>query len=173
MRSIKTDFEASWDDEYDPLSSLVEKLTALHENNCEWWKLRDPELPHIVHYPVTQSYDEWAEELLKLDQLVIEGFEEKALRLAADLVGRKEAIKELEKSTGSKLRGLKLIEQSLIGMGLSEKDSHEVLAPFHEIHNYRSILKGHARGSEATRIEKLAIKEFKSVVSVKMRTFCF
>lgn len=152
-RAITTDFEGNFYDGYDPLSSLKYKLEKIHCSKVGWWTLRDEDAPKKVNYPYTSSRDEWAEEILNLDQLVVEGLEEKWLRKKA---------KELGRDPGIKLRGLKLTEECLVAVGFEDDHAHQLMSPFHEIHNLRSILKGHASGSEAEKIRKQSLQQFGS-----------
>ncbi|MCK4827639.1 hypothetical protein KA005_68560, partial [bacterium] len=107
-RAITTDFHGQFYEGYDPLLSLKHKFENLNRVKVGWWTLRNQDTPNKVHYPFTSSRDEWAEEILNLDQLVVEGFEEKWLRNKAKVLGRNPDIK---------LRGLKLIEECLVGLG--------------------------------------------------------
>jgi hypothetical protein len=143
-RTIETDFLGKWSDEYNPLISLKEKLRKLSNKEIGWWCLKgDRSLDHM-NYPYTDSKDEWAEEILILDQVIIEGLEEKWLRKKA---------KELGRGKDDKFRSLKLLEECLIGFGFEEDHAHTILSPLHEIHNLRSI-KGHASGEEAAENRK-------------------
>ena len=152
-RAFTTDFEGQFYDEYDPLLSLKYRLKKLHQSKVGWWTLRDEDAPRKVHYPYTASRDEWAEEILNLDQLLIEGLEEKWLRRKARELGRNPDIK---------LRALKLTEECLIGVGFEEDHARQLRSPFHEVHNLRSKLKGHASGSEAEKIRKQTLQKFGS-----------
>lgn len=152
-RAIKTDFEGEWYEEYDPLPSLKRKLDLLHTKCVNWWKLRDPDAPNKVHYPYTTSRDEWAEEILNLDQLLVEGLEESWLRTKA---------KELGCNPDTRIRALKLAELILCAKGFDEDHAREIMSPFHNVHNLRSTLKGHTAGSDAERIRKESLSEFGS-----------
>lgn len=152
-RAITTDFEGQFYEGYEALSSLKYKLEKLHRSKVGWWTLRDEDAPKIVHYPYTSSRDEWAEEILNLDQLVVEGLDEKWLRKKA---------KELGRNPDIKLRALKLTEECLIAVGFEYDYAHQLMSPFHEIHNLRSVLKGHASGSEAEIVRKQALQEYGS-----------
>lgn len=147
-RAIKTDFEGQFYEEYDPLPSLKQKLDKLHTEGVSWWKLRDQDAPDKVHYPYTSSRDEWADEILNLDQLLVEGLEEKWLRNKA---------KELKINPDARLRALKLMEAILVAIDFEESHSREIMTPFHTVHNLRSILKGHTSGSESEKIKKEAL----------------
>lgn len=152
-RSITTDFEGQFYEGYDAFYSLKNKLDKLHRASVGWWVLRDHNALKIVHYPYTSSRDEWAEEILNLDQLVIEGLDGKWLRNKAKQLGR---------NPDKKLRALKLAEECLIAVGFEDDHAHQLMSPFHEIHNLRSVLKGHASGREAEMERKKALQEYGS-----------
>lgn len=152
-RAIKTDFEGEFYSEYDSLLSLKKKLSELDEIGCNWWKLRDEHAPDKVHYPYTDSRDEWANEILNLDQLLIEGLEEKWLRRKA---------KELGCNPNARLRALKLTEELLVALKFEADHAHEILTPFHVVHTLRSLLKGHTVGTEAENSRKEAIRDYGS-----------
>jgi hypothetical protein len=145
-RAHKTDFKGEWSDDYDPLLSLKRKLGDLAGAKTPWWKLRSSDLPDKAHYPVTTSPDEWADEILHLDQLLVEGFDEKALRARcgeADL----------------RIRSLGLIERCLVQYGFDDERAHELVQPLKDLHELRSKVKGHASGSDAKMLRQAAIKE--------------
>jgi hypothetical protein len=161
-RAYKTDFEGSWDAEYDPLTSLREALRSVENARTGWWKLRSANLPDRVHYPVTTSSDEWANEILALDQLVIEGFEDRWLRSKA---------KELGRNPKPELRPLRLAEECLIGFGFHQDDARGHLSPFHELHNLRSEIKSHAGGRSALATRKRVLREHKTYTD-HFRSLC-
>ncbi len=70
--------------------------------------------------------------------------------------------KDLGRTPNIKLRGLKLAEECLIAVGFEDEHAHQLMSPFHEIHNLRSILKGHSSGSEAEKIRSQALQRFGS-----------
>jgi len=144
-RALKADFEGSWDIKIDPLNELKYLLLDLKKQTVPWWTLRSEKLIEQVHYPVTDSADEWSNEILLLDQLVVEGFEEKYLRKKAESLGRK---------PDPKLRSLQLVEDCLQALGCDEERSKELVAPLRRLHNMRSKLKGHASGDSAIEIRK-------------------
>lgn len=152
-RAMENDIEGKWSNDYDALLSLKDKLEKLNSQGVPWWKLRDKNAPDKVHYPYTSSRDEWAEEILNLDQLIVEGLEEKWLRKKA---------KDLKLNPDARLRALKLIEVILVGVGFEAEHAREIMTPFHEVHNARSILKGHTLGQESEELRKNAITEFGS-----------
>lgn len=153
---IKTDFDGEFSTEYDPLMSVKHKLEEATRNMTPWWTLRDPSLPKRVHYPYSDTRADWANEILNLDQFIVEGFEEKYLRKLA---------KELGRNPPDQLRGLKLLEECLIAKGFEADHARQIMTPFHDIHNLRSELKGHASTTTAANHEKAARKQFGNLLN--------
>jgi hypothetical protein len=151
-RARKVHFEGNWDLDYDPLDSLKAYLRDL-DQAVPWWTLRSDKALEKVQYPVTQSADEWANELLHLDQLIVEGFDEKWLRAKAQKVGR---------NPDPKSRSLKLIEDCLIGLGLAREEALALTAPLHHLHELRSKVKGHVGGSGALELKRQALAHYKT-----------
>lgn len=149
-RAFKTDFEGTWSTDYDPLDSLKNALSELKQREVPWWTLRSDELIEREHYPVTTSADEWANELLQLDQLVIEGFEERWLREKAKCLGRNPDVTN---------KSLKLLEECLIALGFETEHARSVMTSLFEAHHLRSKFKGHVSGNEATTIRKETLKK--------------
>jgi hypothetical protein len=149
-RAFTTDFKGDWFTEYDPLVSLKEIVLELDHMQVPWWTLRSELLPSSVHNPVTNSPEEWFDEILHLDQMVVEGFETKWLRAKAIELGR---------SPDAKFQSLKLIEECLMALGFEEIDARNLTAPMHKLHWLRSKLKGHASGDEAVEIRRQALAE--------------
>jgi hypothetical protein len=121
------------------------------ESSCPWWTLPDQSLLDEVHYPVTASRDEWANEIMALDQLIVEGLLQKWLKAKAIALGQ---------APSAKMRQLKLLELCLVGLGFEKDHAYEVMSPFHELHNLRSLVRGHRWGSDATSESKRLLKEF-------------
>ena len=149
-RALKTDFEGSWDLEYDPLGSLKHAIRELNREQVQWWSLRSEELVDRLQYPVTSSPDEWANEILHLDQLTVEGFETKWLRNKAQFLGR---------TPNPAFASLKLVEECLIALGFEERDAQSSVAPLKEAHDLRSKVIGHASGKEGAAIKKRILIE--------------
>lgn len=152
-RALTTDFKGDWHTEYDPLASLKEIISELDHAQVPWWTLRSEELPSRVHYPVTASPDEWSNEILQLDQMLVEGFETKWLKKKAAELGR---------TPDPKFQSLKLVEECLMACGLEEADARKTTAAMRNLHSLRSKLKGHASGDEAVAIRKQVLGEYHS-----------
>jgi hypothetical protein len=149
-RAFTNDFEGEWDTDYDPLDSLRHELHEWQEKGVPWWRVRNEKLLDQINYPVTTSADEWANELLLLDQLVVEGFDESWLKSQAQ---------QLKRPLDIKWRSLRIVQECLIGLGFEEDHSKATLSPLQELHLLRSKLKGHASGNDATQIKQDLIKQ--------------
>ena len=125
-------------------------VSDLHRDQVPWWTLRSDKLREQLHHPVTSSADEWANEILHLDQLIVEGFETKWLRSKAHSMGR---------TPDPTLRSLRLVEECLIALGFAEDDAKNLVAPLKETHDLRSRVKGHASGNDAAAIRKQILNQ--------------
>lgn len=146
-RAIATDFKGEFHTDYDPLNSLKRKVYALDKSPPAWWLRRGEDLATVTHYPATASSDEWANEILALDQLVVEGFKTRELRTLAATLRR-----SADPTWGS----LKLIEECLIGAGVDQEDARRTVEPLRTLHELRNIMKGHAAPEKRRQSEKEA-----------------
>jgi len=151
-KAFKRDFEGEFYDEYDSLQSLKQKLTELHNEQVEWWILRNEDLLEKVQYPYSESNDEWEDELMNLHQLILEGFSIKWLRKKA---------KELSRKPMPEQGSLKLLEECLIGFGFDVDRAYRIMTPFHELNDLRKN-KAHVSGSEAIESSRKAIEKYGS-----------
>lgn len=155
-RAFQTDFEGNWDQEYDPLQSLKHVLLDLHEGRVSWWTLRASDLFEKIHYPVTNSADEWAKELHALDKLLIEGFVTSDLRARATNLGR---------TVDNQWKSLKLIEEVLWGLELDQDRIGEIIEPLRELNSLRTKMSGHASGKGAREMKAEVLKKYKTYPS--------
>ncbi|MEH2539120.1 MULTISPECIES: hypothetical protein [unclassified Bradyrhizobium] len=150
-RAIDTDFKGEYSSESDPLQSLRNAVSELDRAPPSWWRPRGSQVRDRVHYPITTSSKEWADELLALDQMVVEGFVATELRKLADTCSVK-----FETSWQS----LKLIQEIL-----RTKDSltaDQTLEPLRELHHLRSKVPSHHTG-ERVKLEAQALREHGSL----------
>ena len=155
---------------YSPLRNIKNRLRCLQ---CPWWKMRHPNVLDRAQYPIPKLKEDWKKEIIHLDQLIVEGFEEKWLRKKAKSLGR---------SPEPGFRSLKLVEECLIGLGfeddhtrlivarrrsrfpagfrLSFEEEHArlIVAPFSELHDMRNEFE-HAEGEETLNLTKKAMKD--------------
>ncbi len=158
-RAFDTDFRGEWTSERDPLQSLRYAVSEVDRDAPTWWRVRGSQVRDRVHYPVTTSSKEWADELLALDQMVVEGFVATEIRKLADISGVK-----FETSWQS----LKLIQEIL-----RTKDSltaDQIVEPLRELHRLRSKVPGHHTGERA-KLEADALREHGSLTA-HFRSLC-
>jgi hypothetical protein len=148
-RAVENDFKGEYASERDPLQDLRQIIEDLDKEPPEWWSRRGGDLIAQVHYPVADSYREWSDEILILDQILIEGFNENALR--AVLKGLNS---DLKPPNGS----LNVVQAILSLLGRSPEDAAHVLKPLREIHHLRSKTKGHS-SNQGKALEQAALTE--------------
>lgn len=130
---------------HSPLGRIKNKLRHLR---CAWWKMRSP-VALEAQYPIPKSKEGWKNEIKALDQLIVEGFEEKWLREKAKNFGR---------SPKPTFRSPKLLVECLVGLGFEEDHARSIVAPFFELHEMRNKFE-HAEGTEARNLTKKAMKD--------------
>lgn len=148
-RAIETDFEGNFSTISDPLSDIKYEVARLDKSLPYYWKKRGDELMSAVHYPLTSSVKEWSNAILALDQIVIEGFSSKHLRKHVESSGR---IVEKE------WRSIKLLQEILIGSGISESIAVEILNPLKHTHDLRSKVNSHSSSEKDTLVKQAKIE---------------
>ena len=148
-RALASDFKGQWiKDAKPPLVKIKHMLAKWQQSNVPWWTLRDLEAVNRVTPPLTDSRDEWAREFTNLAQLVIEGFETKA-------IGRR--LDELGIDRKSDEKSLALLERVLSVE--TENGCVQKLKGLRLVQRIRSKVDAHARGTEADAITQRAIQE--------------
>ena len=147
-RAVRNDFMGEFA-EPDPLQSIKHKIEVLDREGPGWWRARGVDMARVVQIPATGSENEWSEALLALDQFLVEGFVVKDLRRAVRELGR-----TVEKEWGS----LKLLEECLVGRGLDEEEAKGMVRPLRDVHEHRSVVKGHSAASRKQELAKAAVK---------------
>ena len=102
-----------------------------------------------LHYPVTDSPEEWAGELLILDQLLFEGLERSYFKTKAE---------SLACTVDPRWNALRLIKEIMVTAGVDQNEVDAIVGPLQELHELRSKMKGHASGQEAKKIRIQLIK---------------
>ena len=139
MRAFTTDFLGKWDESPDPLRDLKRKLNELKEEGAQWWRMKDPQLIELVHYPVTDSAKEWADELLALDQLLVEGLAHSYF---------KTKLESMRSKPDPQWGSIKLIEECLKASGMDELQADAILEPLRELHRLRTKMRGHVASEQ-------------------------
>ncbi len=134
-RAYQTDILGDFLTEVDPLAELKGQVQWLDRHSPNWWHQRGETLIEKVLYPATDSVEEWGNEILALDQLVVEGFLVRGLRrIIMDHGG------EYEKDW----RSLKLLEVVLSLAGHNENAAKKLVEPLRELHDLRVSAKAHS-----------------------------
>lgn len=145
-RAFVNDFKGEFVTFQHPRSEIFSVLRHWQSRKIEWWVLRDEDLLDRANPPISSSKDEWAEAIMDLSKLVIEGFEVKALRITIGKIG---------KSYNSDEKSISLLEKILASRSLvSEAVTLEGLRTVQYI---RSKVKGHSGGSEGKTIAQDAL----------------
>jgi hypothetical protein len=152
-RAVTTDMHGDFYTEYNALQSIRRVAHQLAEQNVPWWALRAPDLLDNVHYPATTSNEEWANELMALDKLLVEGFEEKWLRGKAIELGQAPLATEAS---------LLLVTRCLRGLGFDDEHAKNTVSALRLLHHLRTKLKGHASGDDAHRLREAALARYGS-----------
>lgn len=152
-RAHQTDILGEWSTVYDPLNALKHTIRELDKSPPEWWIPRGETLSDATRYPATDSPKEWADEILALDQLLVEGFLVKPLQILAEASGRK---------LDPKWASLKVIQELLVAKERSEAEAKAVVAPMQRVHGLRTVLKGHATTDKRRKAEIEARTEYGS-----------
>ena len=133
-RAFQTDILGEFSKEDDPLAELKMLVRSLDSEAPAWWSPRGETLVEKALYPATDSIEEWGNEILALDHMVVEGFLVRGLRSVVEAHGSGH-----EKEWGS----LKLLEVALSGMGHTEDQAKEMVGPLRELHSLRNPAKAH------------------------------
>ena len=147
-RALTNDFKDEPVEITDPLARIKHILTQWEQSSAPWWTLRDPASAGRVTSPLTSSRDEWARAFTNLAQLVIEGFETKAVRTRLDEMGI--AWQRDEKS-------ILLLERVLSGEAAD--GCAQSLDGLRSVQRIRSKVGAHARGTEADSLATRAVQE--------------
>ncbi|MFY9855631.1 MAG: hypothetical protein WAK26_17305, partial [Terracidiphilus sp.] len=135
----------------------------LKDEQVPWWTLHSEDAIGRSHYPITASPDEWANEILHLDQLIVEPFEKAWF---------KNELLQLGKKPDPKVGSLILTEECLAEWGQDRDEAKSVVSPLRTLHELRSKLKGHAIGeSTQTQLRQQALNEHGSY-KVHFRVLC-
>ena len=121
-----------------PLEQVLSIVGRWHNNKVAWWTLRNDKLFGYVNVPLTTSRDEWTKAFQNLANLVVEGFETKAIR------GRLDTARVLYENED---KTLALLEKFLT----ANAGEIQKLECLRTVHHLRSIF-AHANGSKAEQL---------------------
>lgn len=133
-RAYENDILGEVSSEIDPLHELKRQIELLDKDEPIWWKPRRRIMLDATRYPVGKSINDWGNELLNLDHLIVEGFQVKGLRALVTSKGG-----DFDKNW----RSLGLLKACLEIFDV-EENVDEILKPLHTLHNLRNPVKAHA-----------------------------
>ena len=141
-RAFKTDFMASFDIDYDPLSSLkqiLKKFPVLKLKNEKYYIWKMPDLPKTrsiksLNYVVTESTKEWEDQILILEQILIEGLCTQSINQLAVSLGCRD----------EKLASLKQLIKCLETLGIDKNEINIFGDPLLKLRKLRSSVVAHA-----------------------------
>ena len=133
-RAFQNDILGEVSTEDDPLAELKGLVQSLDSEAPVWWQRRGEALVEEALYPATDSIEEWGNEILALDHMVIEGFLVRGLR---------SVVKAHGSTYENEWRSLKLLEAGLSAVGHTEDQAREMVAPLKELHDLRNLAKAH------------------------------
>lgn len=113
-RAFQTDFEGTWSTIPDPLVDLKHEIAKLDKSKPYYWQPRGETIAAAVHYPVTDSTEEWSNAILALDQLIVEGFAIQPLR---------ERLKTFNRQFEPQWQSLKLLKEVLLAGGVGDEET--------------------------------------------------
>ena len=133
-RAYQTDILGEFSNEDDPLAELKGLVQSLDRNPPVWWRRRGEALVEEALCPATDSIEEWGNEILALDHLLVEGFVITGLR---SIISANNGIYEKD------WRSLKLLECVLCVTGRTQEQANKLIAPLKELHHLRNPAKAH------------------------------
>jgi hypothetical protein len=86
-RAFINDFKGEFATFRHPRARTLSILQRWQARGVKWWALRDEDLLDRANPPISSSKDEWAEAVMDLSKLVVEGFKLKFLRATLDGLG--------------------------------------------------------------------------------------
>ncbi|MDI4665403.1 hypothetical protein K9U40_13845 [Xanthobacter autotrophicus] len=150
-RAYINDFRGEFVTFQHPRAETLSILARWRESGVGWWTLTDEDLLHRASPPISSSKDEWAEAIMDLSKLVVEGFDTKFLRTALDKVS--EAYTREEKS-------IALLEKLL---AIKNPYGGPIrLEGLRTVQHIRSKVKGHSGSSEAKTIVQDVLTKYET-----------
>jgi hypothetical protein len=148
QRAFINDFKGEFVTFQHPRSEILTILQNWRTRQISWWTLRDEELLVRANPPISSSKDEWADALMDLSKLLVEGFETKFVRTQLD---QKKVAYTTDDKTISLLEKLLTAHNGALGT--------VNLQGLRTVQSIRSKVKGHSGSSEGKEIALKALAE--------------
>ena len=141
QRALKTDFDAEWDDSYNPLQSLKEILKDFPQkdekgNPCEIWQMRRVSKTRdigFLGYVVTGGQKEWGDQILALARILVEGLNTHYINGLAEALA----------CGDQKLGPIKQLARILKVIGIPQEEIKIIVDPLQELWDLRSSIVAH------------------------------
>ncbi|MDD5219939.1 MAG: hypothetical protein PHV11_05205 [Candidatus Bipolaricaulis sp.] len=129
QRAYTTDFLGEWDEEYDPLVSLKQRLAEFPAtgSGLALWVTDESTLSRLTHV-VTESRKEWEDAILNLAKLVVDGFQSRTIGQIANRLGCRD----------KRLGSIKQLASCLNAAGVGTGAVSTVMEPLGELWSIRS-----------------------------------
>lgn len=150
-RAFESDILGQFTSDYEPLNALKRKIVLLNKLKPAWWSVRSESVMAAALYPASDSTQEWGNEILALDQMVVEGFLAKALKGVVQATGR---------TPESSWQSLRLLQEYAVGLGNTAEDAADIVRPLQELHALRTTLRGHSSTTGRKVAEQAARRSF-------------
>ncbi|MGO9362537.1 MAG: hypothetical protein ACLP02_03630 [Rhodomicrobium sp.] len=145
-RAFINDFKGEFVTFQHPRAQTLSILRRWQDSGVEWWTLRDEDLLDRANSPISSSKDEWAEAIMDLSKLVVEGLEVKFLRARLDKLGE---------TYSTDQKSIALLEK--IVAATNPIGGPVTLEGLRTVQCIRSKVKGHSGSSEGKAIAQDAI----------------
>jgi hypothetical protein len=146
QRALINDFKGEFVTFQDSRTELLSIIRRWQARGVEWWTLSDDELLDRANPPITSSKDEWAEAIMDLSKLVVEGFRLKFIQSVLDKMGQSYIGDE---------KSIALLEK--VASARSTACGAVTLHGLRAVQHIRSKVKGHSGGSEGKAIAQEAL----------------
>lgn len=145
-RALINDFKGEFVTFQHQRSEILAILGNWQMRKVPWWTLRDEEMLHRANPPISSSKDEWADAMMDLSKLVVEGFETKFIRTQLDQ--KNAAYTDNDKT-------ILLLEKLLTANNPSSGPAR--LEGLRTVQHIRSKVKGHSGSTEGKEIAQAAL----------------
>jgi len=141
QRALKTDFDAEWDDSYNPLQSLKEILKEFPQkdekgNPCQIWQMRKVSKSRdigFLGYVVTGGQKEWGDQILALARILVDGLNTPYINDFAEALACRD----------QELGSIKQLARIMEVIGIPQEETKIIIDPLQELWDLRSNIAAH------------------------------
>lgn len=148
-RALINDFKGEFVTFRHPREETLSLIRSWRDRDVAWWVLRDEELLNHANPPISSSRDEWAEAMMDISKLVVEGFEIKFIRTRLD---------EIDVAYTRDEKTISLLEKFLSAS--NHAGGPVRLEGLRTVQWIRSKVKGHSGSTEGKKIARDALAKY-------------